>query len=365
MDDENHPPSDGPEATIVIQTRVRPGTEEAFAAWQQRMSELVARAPGFRAHGFTPPDPPVQLDWVIMERFSSRATARAWLDSPERQAQLTQIADLIDGDQSISIIDEAPATRSRATTAVILTTVEADKADRFRAWHKEAVRAADRWPGHLGTTLQAPVPGVQDQWVTMVTFDSDEHLAAWMGSDDRRALLERGGEIFRDTATRRAQAGFDQWFEFKRAGGAAQPPPWKFNYLILVGLYPIVMLEILFLNNKLDWMQLSLGNLIGNVLSVALLGWPVVAILGKLMGWWIQPAPGASRWTDLKGALVMLLALAVLVAVFYVVVKNVGFDAKVPDNPGTWIAIPIAVGAVFLAWFSPLGEKLGVWRWPK
>jgi hypothetical protein len=199
----------------------------------------------------------------------------------------------------------------------------------------------------------------------MVTFDSEEHLDAWMSSDERRALLERGAETFRDTATRRVQSGFEQWFDFKRGDGTPQPPPWKFNYLILVGLYPIVMVEILFLNNKLAWMNLSFGNLIGNVLSVAFLGWPILAILGKLMGWWIQPAPGSSRWTDLKGALVMLLALAALVAIFYVVVKYVGFDAKVLNHPGVWIAIPIAAGVVFLAWFSPLGEKLGAGRWPK
>jgi hypothetical protein len=365
MGDVKSPPPDGPEATIVIQTRVRPGTEAAFAAWQQRMSELVARAPGFRAHTVMPPDPPVQLDWVILERFSSRAEARAWLNSPERTAELTRITDLITGDQSIAIIDEVAAPRSRATTAVILTTVEAEKADRFRAWHEEAARAADRWPGHIGTTLQDPVPGVQDQWVTMVTFDTEEHLEAWMSSDERRALLDRAGELFRDTATRTVQSGFEQWFDFKGSDGTGQPPPWKFNYLILVGLYPIVMLEILFLNNKLAWMNLSLGNLIGNILSVAFLGWPVVAVLGKLMGWWIQPAPGSSRWTDLKGALVMLLALAALVAIFYVIVKHVGFDAKVLHHPGAWVAIPIAAAVVFIAWFSPLGKKLGVWRWPK
>jgi len=62
------------------------------------------------------------------------------------------------------------------------------------------------------------------------------------------------------------------------------------------------MLEVLFLNNKLYWMNLAFSTLIGNIFSVAILGWPVVAILSRLMGWWIQPS-SRSRSTDLKGAL--------------------------------------------------------------
>lgn len=30
-----------------------------------------------------------------------------------------------------------------------------------------------------------------------------------------------------------------------------------------------------------------------------------------------------------------------------------------------WIAIPIVATIVFVLWFSPLGERVGIWRWPK
>ena len=131
------------------------------------------------------------------------------------------------------------------------------------------------------------------------------------------------------TETQLVRSGFEGWFDFRRSAGAEPPPAWKFNYLILVGLYPIVMLEILFLNNKLDWMNPAFANLIGNIVSVGILGWPVTAILSKLMGWWISPSSGTSRLVDLKGALLMIAALAVLVAGFFLVVNFVGFDAKV------------------------------------
>jgi len=29
-----------------------------------------------------------------------------------------------------------------------------------------------------------------------------------------------------------------------------------------------------------------------------------------------------------------------------------------------WIIIPIVAATVFALWFSPLGEKIGLWHWP-
>lgn len=315
-------------ATVVIQTRVKPGRDEEFAALQQRMRAVVQRAPGFLSHQVLPAEPPGQEDWVIIERFESRDRARAWLTSTDRDHVLNEIGDLLVGDQAVSIVD-SPGPAEKTSTAVILTTVEPGHEDAFRQWNAEITSVQSRQPGYVGATLQAPVGGVQEQWVTMVAFDSEAHLDAWLGSEARAALLARSEGLFHDTQLRRVESGFSGWFDFQRPEGGGPPPAWKFNYLILIGLYPIVMLEILFLNNKIAWMNLAFGNLIGNVLSVAILGWPVVAILSKWMGWWIQPAPGASRWTDLRGAIVMIAALAVLVAAFYLIVNYVGFDAKV------------------------------------
>ncbi len=317
----------GEPVTIVIQARVKSGRDEEFAGRQHHF-RLVAQAAGCISHQVLPPEPPDQQDWVIIERFETGDDARAWLASPERAEALAGIVDLLEGDQTVSLL-ESGGSAPRSATAVILTKVEPGQEEAFQRWNAEITAAQAHWPGYVGANLQAPVAGVQDQWVTMVTFDSSAHLDAWLGSEERSAFLAKSDGVFRDTQTRRVESGFSGWFDFQRAEGAAAPPAWKFNYLILVGLYPIVMLEILFLNNKLDWMNLAFSNLIGNIFSVALLGWPVTAILSKLMGWWIQPRPDAPRSVDLRGAVVMLVTLAALVFGFFFVVKYVGFDAKI------------------------------------
>ena len=317
-------------ATVVIQTRVNPGAEERFAAWQEHMARIVVRASGYVSYELIRPDPPIQQDWVIIERFASREAARGWLDSPERAEAMKRGEGLLAGDQAISVIDElGPAPRPTKSTSVILTAVEPGAEQAFREWNARITAAQASWPGYVGCALQPPVEGVQDQWVTVVTFDSDEHLEAWLESEERAALIADSEAFAHDTAMRRVRSGFEGWFDVARSAGVGKPSPWKFNWLILVGLYPIVMLEILFMNHKLLWMNLAFSNLIGNIFSVALLGWPIVAVLTKLMGWWLQPSSTAAKSTDLKGVIVMAVTLAALVGIFYVIVTYVGFSSKV------------------------------------
>lgn len=310
-------------AAVVTQTRVRSAMEPTFAEWQERMSRTIAQAPGFVDQEVIPANPPVQEDWVIVQRFTTRAAAQAWLDSSTRADMMDQIAGALEGDDTVSILVGGVRTPQSAATAVIRTRVEPRSTARFTSWHSQITDAQRRWPGYVGSSLQAPIAGVQEEWTTLVTFDSPEHLEAWMNSDERATLLARLKILeSEDTSTRTVNSGFSNWFELAAPNGAVVPP-WKFNYLILLGLYPIVMIEILFLNPLLEWTNVAFGNLIGNVLSVAFLGWPVVVLLGRAMRWWTEPRPGKSRRTDALGVGVVLVALAVLVAVFYVIATHV------------------------------------------
>ena len=57
---------------VVTQTRVREGMSEEFARWQAAISAAVAEFPGFITQSVLPPNPPVQTDWVIQQRFAER-----------------------------------------------------------------------------------------------------------------------------------------------------------------------------------------------------------------------------------------------------------------------------------------------------
>ena len=52
-----------------------------------------------------------------------------------------------------------------------------------------------------------PVPGFQDDFVIVFRFDTFAHLDAWLRSDVRRALLERGAPLFAGEARQHTVAG--------------------------------------------------------------------------------------------------------------------------------------------------------------
>ena len=55
--------------TIVTQTCVRPECADAFARWQGETSAVISSFPGFIEQRLMPPNPPLQVDWVILQRF--------------------------------------------------------------------------------------------------------------------------------------------------------------------------------------------------------------------------------------------------------------------------------------------------------
>ena len=83
--------------TIVTQTCVRSECTDAFARWQDETSAIVAKLPGFIEQKVTPPSPPTQVDWVILQRFDSLEIAQRWLHSPEHQKRIAAAHALVPG----------------------------------------------------------------------------------------------------------------------------------------------------------------------------------------------------------------------------------------------------------------------------
>jgi len=308
---------DTTEATIVTNTCVAPEHETEFAAWQAEMNRIVEAFPGFEEWQVIPPFPPTQVDWVIVQRFASPDLAKAWLNSPQRAEMVSRIQPALSGDDSVNVfVGTDGPDRSSETTAVIMTKVAPDAEKDFLAWQKQLDAAQSKFPGYLGCQLQPPVPGFQEHFVTMLKFDSSEHLNAWLTSSERQVILEDSTKFVEQSVIRQARSGFGNWFAFgaQRQGMA---PAWKNNYIVLLGLYPIVMLEILFLNPYIHWMPLSISNFIGNIISVGVLGWPVIWLLSKWFAWWLAPTDEKNVKRDVGGAILILIIIAIMGLLFY------------------------------------------------
>jgi uncharacterized protein len=303
--------------TIITQTRVLPDRSDDFVAWQQRISNVVAGFPGFVDHQVIPPTPPAQLDWVILQKFATSQDAQAWLRSPERLRLIESAQPMLVGHDDIHIIEDDQTRKpSDAVSAVISMQIMPGKEDAYREWGQRIAAAQAQFPGFQGFKLSPPIPGVQEDWVTVLQFDNEAHLNAWMTSPERLKLLDEANAFTTESHVRTVRTGFDQWF---RVAGAAHAPAWKQNMIVLLGLYPTVFLFGFFVGTPLITQQLGwpfwLALFAGNIASVTILNW-LVPWLSRRFDWWLQPAGSETRERTLQGIAVAVALYALLLLIF-------------------------------------------------
>ena len=314
-------PSPSSSVTIVTQTRIVEGQEVAFAVWQEGVSKAAAGFPGFLDQKVIPPSPPAQVDWVILQRFTSMADAQHWLQSDSRTHLLHDAQPMLAGNDDVHILpDGGNGVMPSPVSAVISTRVKPGQEDAYRAWERRISSVQAMAPGFQGYRIEPPIPGVQDSWLAIVRFDSDANLDQWMKSPERLKLVEEGKDLSDEVHARIVRTGFDQWFPSTRVGGGG-PPPWKMNMLVLSLLYPVVFLLGYLVINRYPVASLHmpfwLALFVGNVGSVLLLNYLVPWASGRF-SWFLQPKadqPEALAKKNLQGiaAMVALYGLAMLV----------------------------------------------------
>jgi len=214
---------------------------------------------------------------------------------------------IIEGDEAAQPAD--------AISAVISMDIKPGQEEAYRVWNQRITAAETQYPGFQGHRLSPPIPGVQNDWVSILTFDTEAHLDAWLNAPDRQKLLDEATPFSEGVHVRKVRTGFDQWFQ---VAGAVHAPIWKLNMLTLLGLYPVVFLFSFFVQAPLLMQRLGMplwaALFCGNIAGVTLITWVVPWISGRF-SWWLQPAGSDTQKRNLQGvaALVVLYALLLLI----------------------------------------------------
>jgi antibiotic biosynthesis monooxygenase (ABM) superfamily enzyme len=303
-------------ATAVTAVQVREGEEGAFAGWLTELNKTISAFPGYVSAVVIPPVPPSQSDWVMVQRFQNIRQLRAWLDSDERRSLLDKSGSLLTDGGTTNVIEGSSTEPSPhdMVTEIITVSVKPGMEEAYHAWVDGIRQLEAKFPGYQGLQLQPPIPGLQDGWVSLLRFDTSEHLNAWLESDARRAAL-REVEPFIDKREQQIATSFSGWFTFGDAPDQV-PPNWKQSMIVLLMLYPIVMLELLYLNPLLKSLGMAEATFIGNLLSVAALGYLLVPPANRAFDWWLRPTPHGPPWATAAGVTLIIGLYALSVVVF-------------------------------------------------
>jgi hypothetical protein len=250
-----------------------------------------------------------------MLRFANSEQLDTWRKSETWRCLLEQAQPLIAEKSSIEIEieDSGP---DAGVVEVIITQVKAGKEAAYREWETKIQQAQSKFPGYRGSYVQPPVAGGLG-WTTLMRFDTAVQLDAWLRSSERAALVREAEPLVDYTHLQQMGSSFPGWFPTDPKTGQG-PPNWKAAMLVLLGLFPVVMLEARFLSPRLSGVNFSLGMFIGNVISVALTTWLTMPLFIKTFGWWLFPKSEASKVpVNLAGSALIFLLYAIEVAALW------------------------------------------------
>ncbi len=109
-------------------------------------------------------------------------------------------------------------------------------------------------------------------------------------------MLELGQRVFESYRARQVRTSFEGWFRLDSTTAGSPTAGWKQTMVVLLVLYPTVFLLNTYVVSEImgDEAEIWLSLFVGNVLSVALMGFIIMPIITRyVLGWWLNPPPTA------------------------------------------------------------------------
>ncbi len=301
--------NDAVSATLVTRVAVPPELVQSLTGGLVKIMILGMDQQGFLSSEIVPPaatDP----SWKLIQRFRDPQQLAACKNLEARHKLLSELSSSLGIERQAIIEEELTGSATNGTVATaIVTLVKPGMETVYRQWESKIQSAQAKRSGYQGSYVQPPTDGTNHQWMTLLRFDSPEALDSWFGCDERKQLLQEANQFVSHTEFQKVSTSFPGWFPTDPKTG--QPPPnWKTALLVLMGLYPIVMLEIRFLMPLMHGtVPAAPANFIGNLISIALTTWVTVPLSIKAFKFWLFPAEDDGG-ANLKGSLIVIAALA-------------------------------------------------------
>ena len=269
--------------TVIVSRTVDPANDDAFAAWVAQLVNAAYRQPGYVDSFVQRPTSGHPDEWTVVYRFTDAASLDAWLDSVERRELLAAGGHLVEGAAREQVLAGAPAYAEARVVSSYRLIPGTDA--RHVMVHKRMRDALDQFPGFRSREILDAVPGVQDETVVILTFDSPENLRRWLDSDDRQRVLEDLDAITVGSLTTNVVGGFAGWFPGR--SDSTEPPKWKQALVILAALFPVSLTVAMLRSWLFPELPLVPTVLASNVIGIAILTWLLMPTLTHALRDWL------------------------------------------------------------------------------
>lgn len=269
--------------TVIVSRRVQPNRDREFRDWNKRLVSAAKRFPGYVFSEMQPPGEAHPDEWITVYRFERQRDLDRWLDSDERRSIMADGEVFIEGatrEQRVALADA----EASAVTAVMSKRVRPNAVGAYRDAHVEITRAMSGFAGFIRSQVSEPVPGIQDEHVTVFTFDSRSNLDAWLDSDERAEVLTMVEPLLEGEQTLNVVEGFGGWF----SSTSNAPVRWKQAIAVLLALYPTTLMLGAVQRTVAPDVPWVPALFVSNVLGVAILTWLLMPFVTTRLRSWLD-----------------------------------------------------------------------------
>ncbi len=177
-------------------------------------------------------------------------------------------------------------------TLVISEVVEPNLIEDYETWTKEINHAAQQFDGFMGVEVIRPRDHQHPEYVVIVKFDNYEHCKTWLTSSVYQQGMQKAKKFISQRSQQYQPNGLELWFTLpkSKSSNSSQPAYYKQVIIGVITVYPLILLAKLLLSPFLQGLPELLALLISVTFVSALLTYPVMPYLTKVLSFWLYPA---------------------------------------------------------------------------
>lgn len=180
--------------------------------------------------------------------------------------------------------------RNQPITTMFADHVRPDRVDEYEAWSTGIHGEVMKFPGFLSVDVIRPEDSSHLEYITLVKFDSCENLKRWQDSPTMAEWLEKLPKLLVGDPHAQECVGLELWFDRPRTSRRLEEPPlWKQVVIGVVCVYPLVLLLRWALSPVTGGFPWAIALLINVIILSALLTYPVMPWVTRLLRPWLYP----------------------------------------------------------------------------
>ena len=187
---------------------------------------------------------------------------------------------------------QIPRQQSDPITLVISEVVEPNRIEEYEAWTKGINQSAQQFEGFIGVDVIRPRDHQHPEYVVIVKFDNYDHCKNWLTSSVYQQWMQSAEEFIAQRSQQQLPDGLELWFTLPKSKFSNPPQPAYYKQVIIgvITVYPLILLANLFLNPFLQGFPALLSLLISVIFVSALLTYPVMPYITKILSFWLYPS---------------------------------------------------------------------------